>query len=261
MASLANWLFKIGYYPIHHNSVKHDFLRWYHKAAQHHQIRDGLDYDNAKLVSLTLEAASHAENFSEESPVISMFEYIDDVAKKAETWFHYLAVGSGIIAGCSIAISWHSFQGLLFYIFATIGSVVLGCGVMAISLYHVIKHQLRTNAELISLFNEALTERPGHVRRYDREWEMLVAQYLWNRSLSKPRTINVLILLSVIRVVSARLYGQISADLQDNIQDFIGMNGKEIIKHQLDRLASEIPQSYQHQQTTVDDSTHSNTRK
>lgn len=247
MGSLAKWLFKIGYFPIQYKPVKHDFLRWYYKAAQHHRIKDGLDANNPELISLTLEAANQAENFDEESPVISLLDYIDDVVETAETWFHYISLGLVLIGACTIAASWYTLQDLLFQLAAMIGVVVFGCGIVGVSLYHVLKHQLRTNAELVTLFNKELTERPGHIRRNDRDWELLAAQYVWNRSLCKPRTISVLLLLSVIRIISARMYGLISADLQDNIQDFIGMEAREILKYQLSRLPSDVPGLNQHQ--------------
>lgn len=219
MGDLAKWLFRLGYFPIRHQAVKHDFLSWYHQAAQHHRIKEGLEANNSELTTLTLEAANQAENFDEDSPVISLFDYIDDVIDKAETWFHYITLGLVLVGACTIVASWYAFQDLLFQIVASIGGAVLGCGIVGGSLYHVLKHQLRTNAELVTLFNKKLTERPGHIRRNDRDWEQLVAQYVWNRSLCKPRTISVLLLLSVIRIISARMYGMISADLQDNIQD------------------------------------------
>jgi len=256
MGSLAKWLFKIGYFPIRHQSVKHDFLSWYHQAAKHHHIKEGLEANNSELISLTIEAAIKAENFSENSSVITLLDYIDDVVAKAETWFHYVTIGSILVGGCTIVASWYMFQNLLFQIVASIGSVFFGCGIVGGSLYHVLKHQLRTNAELVTLFNKELTERPGQIRRNDRDWEQLVAQYIWNRSLCKSRTISVLFLLSAIRIVSARMYGSISADIQDSIHDFTGMEARKILKYQLSRLPSDVPGLQQYQQKPRAESIH-----
>jgi hypothetical protein len=244
MGDLSKWLFRIGYYPFHYEAIKHDFVRWYRKAAQHHSIQTGLEVTNSDLRSLTLEAAEKAENFDEESPAISFLDYIEDVVEKAETWFHYIALGLCLIGGSGVVASWYALHGWVLHIGRAIGIVVFGCGFTAVSLYHVLKHQLRTNAELVALFNRELVERPGEIRRNDRDREKLIAQYLWNRSLSRPRTISVLLLLAMIRVISSRLYGRISNDIQDNVQDFVGMEAREILAHQFNRLPEALFGSY-----------------
>jgi hypothetical protein len=237
MGDLAEWLFKVGYLPIRHQSVKHEFLRWYRTAALDSYVIEGLDADNADLTSLALDAASHAEHFDDEVRILEIFEIFEKKLEQLETWFHYIVLGSVLFGGSMTATGVYAVRAYLIeLVLSALGVLTGGSALVAISLYYALKHYLNNSAELIKLFNEELTEKPGHIRRHDREWPDLAAAYFWNESLSRPPTILVLILLSVIQFIRPSLFGRISADLQFNIQEFIKMDAKDIVKHQLDRV-------------------------
>lgn len=244
MGRYGDWLFKIGYYPIYHQSVKRNFINWYYEAATDHRIIEGLEADNSKLRRLCLEAATEAENFDEEFALIELLDIIEGYIGRLEAWLHYLALAF-IIAGLgAYASGLYFLKNMVFQLPAIVmGSLFFVPPLGVVAFYHVLKHQMRSNAQFISRFNQQLTERPGDVRRHDREWSKLAAQYFWNKSLLRPNTINVLIILSVIQALSPRLFGYISGDLHANIREYIGKDAKEILKLQFNRFQEgDIPQ-------------------
>lgn len=236
MGWLADYLFKIGYYPIEHQSVKRDFLQWYFQAACDELVVEGLQADNSRLVQLTLEAAQRAEKIDSENPAIELLDAVNEYISRMKAGLAYLAVALFFVGCSAIAISVYTIDGtLLRMIGVSIGSM-LGIPVAILSaLYMIMEHQIRTNAELVSKFNRELVERPGQVRRNDRDWNRLAAQYLWNRSLGRPRTIIALLLLSIIKVARPGLYGTIFGELHDQIREFIGEDAGTIIKREIER--------------------------
>jgi hypothetical protein len=120
-----------------------------------------------------------------------------------------------------------------------IGGFFLMSSVSVLVFYKVITHQLKENTKLVARFNEELSAKPGEIRESEQDWNMLAAKFFWNKSLLSPRTHAALILLSIIKVVSSRIYGFISADIRNDIQDFVGMSSGEIIRTQLDKLTDE----------------------
>jgi|GEM_PF-6185472 len=236
MGWLADYLFKIGYYPIEHQSVKRGFLEWYFQAACDELVVEGLQADNSRLRQLTLEAAREAEKVDSENPAIELLDAFDEYISRMKMGLAYLSVALFLLGTTAVAISVYTIDAtLLQYIGVSIGSM-LGIPVVILSAgYLIIEHQIRTNAELVSKFNRELVERPGQVRRNDRDWNRLAAQYFWNRSLVRPRTIIALLLLSIIKVVRPGLYGLISGELQDQIRGFIGEDAKTIIKQEIER--------------------------
>lgn len=237
MSSLAKWMFKIGYLPIKYESVKRELLNIYYQATRDPYVVEGLDVPESKLITLAINAGNKSENFDEEHPLFELLDLFEEKARQAELVFHYIAIAVFCILGSTAAAAIYHFElqitrsvALLF------GGLLFGTTWVPVSLYHILKHQLRVNGEVIRLFNEELTEKPGDIRRHDRSWNDLAAQYFWNHSLSRPSTIIMLILLSVIRMISTNLYGHIAGDLQHNIQDFLDKNAAEILKHQAKRI-------------------------
>lgn len=220
-----------------HQSVKQDFLGWYYEAAKDSRVVEGLEADNSDLIRAAQESAQHAESLDDEHPIIELLDLIEEYTDRAKKIFYYI-VGGIALSGCGVlSVGIISLDDFLFRLIAVIlgSSAVVLAAVMFI-LYQILAHQLRTSAEIVAKFNKELTEKPGDVRRNDRFWPNLAAQYFWNKSLCRPATIHVLVLLAVIRTASSRLYGGISGDIHYNIQDFIGMDGRDVLKYQFDRL-------------------------
>jgi len=236
MSWLSKYLFNIAYYPIEHQSVKQGFLQWYFQATQNKFVVEGLQVDNSQLVELTLEAARAAERMDSKHPAIKLLDTFDEYITRMKVGLAYLAVLLFLLGAGTLAVSVYTIDDNLFRrIGISIGSII---GLPAVSLsigYVVLEHQIRTNADLVAKFNRKLVERPGKVRQNDRHWNKLAAQYLWNRSLSRPKTIIVLVLLSVIKVARPSLYGTISGELQHQVRDFVNEDGKNIIKIEIKR--------------------------
>jgi hypothetical protein len=248
MGWLAKKVFEIGYYPIQHQSVKQDFISWYFEAAKDQKVLDGLESDNSKLAELSIQAAEKAERFEEVNEVVQLIDGIEEYLDILQTYIYYIIISFTVLGIASISgflsiTDTASIRMLIIkLLLGSAGVFFSSSAIIVLSLYKVITHQIKSNAELVTEFNKELTERPGDIRRNEREWEMLAAQYFWNCSLTRPATIMVLVILSVVKVVSARLYGRISADLRYSIRDFIGKNAREILKIQLSRAFSgDIP--------------------
>lgn len=237
MSSLAKWLFKIGYLPIQHESVKRELLNIYYEATRDPYVVEGLDVPESKLITLAINAGNKSENFDEEHPLFELLDLFEEKAKQAELVFHYIAIAVFCILGSTAVAAIYQFELQITRLVAFLfGGALFGTTLVPVSLFHILKHQLRVNGEVVRLFNEELTEKPGDIRRHDRSWNDLAAQYFWNHSLSRPSTIIMLILLSIIRMVSTSLYGYIAGDLQHNVRDFLDKNAGEILKHQAKRI-------------------------
>lgn len=241
MRTLADWLFKIGYSESRYGPVKDDFLKWYQNAAEHHYVQEQLDSTEVDLRSLTIDAATDAEQYREESAIIELVDSFEEVRNKANALFHYLFLGASVLGASFVAGGLLALQDLVSQIVMFLGAALFGCGILGVSVYRVLRHQLYTNADLVEMFNEELTERPGNVRRYDRQPEHLAAQFFWNRSLCKPVVIDLLILLVVLRTVHGRIYNLIADDLENNITDFMDMDAVGILKTQLQRVRQNEP--------------------
>ena len=236
MRKLSEYLFEIGYFPIEHQSVKHSFLQWYYNATQSELVIEGLDLDNSQLTELTLNAAKAAEDMDSNHPTIELLDSFENHISRMKVGLAYLAIGLFIVGAGTLAVSVYTIDQSLFrWIGVSVGSIL---GVPAVGLsaiYLILEHQIRTNADLVAKFNQELVERPGNVRRHDRDWHKLAAQYLWNRSLNRPKTIIILVLLSVIKVARPRLYGAISGEIQRQVGDFVGKDAKSILKAEVER--------------------------
>lgn len=236
MGKLSEYLFEIGYFPIEHQSVKHSFLQWYYHATQSELVIEGLDVDNSQLAELTLNAAKAAEDMDSSHPTIELLDSFENHISRMKTGLAYLTIVLFIFGAGTLAISVYTIDQSLFrWIGVSIGSILGVPAVVLSAIYIILEHQIRTNADLVAKFNQELVERPGNVRRNDRDWHKLAAQYLWNRSLNRPKTIIVLVLLSIIKVARPRLYGAISGEIQQQVSDFVGKDAKSILKTEVER--------------------------
>jgi len=239
MKKLSDWLFDIGFFPILHEAVKRDFLSWYYEASQSEIFDNEVDLDNSDLIELTDQARQRAENFDQNNPLIELIDVFEDLKSTIDTYIIYIAFFALLIGGGIFATAVFQVRDLVYTLMiGTIGSIFLVGGPGVIVIYRVFVHQMKTNSQLVAKFNKELVEPPGDVRRNDQDWNKLAARLFWNKSLSSPTTHICLIILSLIRVLSVNLYGLISADLQQEVEGFVGMETLEIIRHQLDRLAT-----------------------
>lgn len=239
MGRLAEFLFQVGYYPIQYQSVKSGFLQWYYEAAQDELVIEGLQADNSQLSELALEAAREAENYDSRNPALDILELADERFRQIKLTLSYLTILLVALGFGTLALSVYTIDAKILSNIGILVSAVVGVPpVTFAALYKVFSHQIRENSELLAKFNRELVERPGSIRRNDRNWRGLAAQYLWNRSLGRPQTIHVLLLLAIIKVIRPKLYGVISGELQDQIREFIGKDANEIIRHEIERALS-----------------------
>lgn len=240
MQTLSDWLFEIGFFPIIHEAVKQDFLSWFYKASQSELLSREVDLNNSQLTELALEAQIEAENFDQSNSVLELIKIFEDFKGSIDTFIYYFAGGMMIVGSGLSATDIFQIRDLIYTsILGTIGEIIFVSGAGIVIVYKIAIHQMKTNSELLSKFNEALVEKPGEVRRNDQDWNRLAAQVFWNKSLLSPTTHICLIILSVIRTISPRFYGYISADIQQNAKKFVGMDSVEIIKHQINRLGAD----------------------
>jgi len=237
MEKLANLVFKIGYFPVQHQSIKYDFISWYEQAAKNQRVVDGLDVDNPTLSDLAQSSATAAENLDEEHPIVEQLDFIDEHAKELVRLFDYFSLPIFFIFLCLTGFTVYSLDGLILKTVAIFGGggITLAVGGTFV-FYRFLNRQIRTNAQVVRLFNEELTEKPGNVRRHDQEWPRLAARFFWNKSLCRPRTIILVVLLSVVKSISSSLYGRVTAEIKHSIDEFVEDGAQEVVKSRLKDL-------------------------
>jgi len=248
MKKLSDWLFDIGFFPILHEAVKHDFLSWYYEASQADKLTKNVDLDNSELTYLTNQARKEAENFDQNSQLIELIEMFEELKTKIDTSVHYIAAIAMVIGGGFSAAAVFQVRDLVYaWVIGGFGSLFFISGVGIILVYKILVHQLKTNSELVTNLNKELVEKPGDVRRNDQDWNQLAAQFFWNKSLLSPKTHICLMILSIIRILNIRVYGFVCGDLRENIRGFVGMDTVDVVSHQLTRLRQgDLPSQYNH---------------
>ena len=240
MGWFSDWLFKNGFFPLLHVPVRDDLISWYYEAAQADLIQKELNIDNSQLTRLAIDSGRAAENFDENNPLSELISIFDEWESRFETWIYYVAftamfVGGGVPAAGVLEFT----SSVSSMIFQLVGSLFFVSGAGVITIYKVFKYMLKSSSDFITRMNNGLTAKPGHIRENDRYGDRIVAQFFWNKSLLSPSTHICLLILAVIRLLSTRIYGYISADIQEDIQEFVGMSSREIIKHQLEKVVSD----------------------
>jgi len=237
MSWLANFIFMVGYCPIQYQSVKGDFLTWYYEAVTQKSLSDDLDLTDAELVEEAIKAGEAAKRMDKDHPVIEVIDKIDEYISRLKYGLAYIAALFVFIGMGSFAIAIFNFDSILYYlIFGTVGAIFGISPVLFAIFYLVLSHQIRTNSQVVAKFNAELVVSPAKSNENIRHRDQVTAEYLWNSSLMKPKTILVLVLLGVTKVVRPRLYGKISSELRNQLGEFAGGDGKEIIKTELQRV-------------------------
>ena len=234
LEKLAHFVFRAGYYPVQYQSIKYDFISWYRQAVTNPQVLDELEVDNSTLSELAQASATAAESLDEEHPVIEQLDFIDERAKELVKLFDYFSVPIFFLSLCLTGVAIYSLDGLILRSLAVVGGggITLAVGVLFVS-YRFMNQQIRTNAQIVRLFNEKLTEKPGDVRWHDQEWPELAARFFWNRSLCRPRMFILLVLLSVVKTISSGLYGRVNAEIRHSIDEFVEDGAKEVVESRL----------------------------
>ncbi|PGF15775.1 hypothetical protein CP556_06365 [Natrinema sp. CBA1119] len=236
MRSLSEILFDLGYFPLRHESVKQDFIGWYYEGTKNEFVRERLDVENSRLSKLAQDAGTEAKEFDQTNNISQMVTIFEEKKSQIETIFYYLAFFVSVTGGGFTAVGVLQIKNIIFStIVQTIGAILLIGPIGLIIIYRILIHQIKTSSDLVTRFNKELVENPGDIRENDQDWHWIASQFLWNRSLLSPSTHACLILLSIIRVISKRLYGIIAADLRDEINEFVEMDSREIISHQIRR--------------------------
>ncbi|RZV11585.1 hypothetical protein BDK88_0464 [Natrinema hispanicum] len=243
MKSFSEILFDFGYFPIIHDAVKQDFLSWYYKGSKSSVVVEGLKMENSQLSDLAQDAQIEAENFDQNNQLSNLASIFEGWESRIKILFYYIAAGAILFGGGFSAIGVLQMKNMIFFATAEIvGSLLFIGGTTLVIAYKIVLHQIKTNSDLIRRFNQELSEKPGDIRDNDQDWHRIAAQFFWNKSLLSPSTHICLILLSVIRLLSTRLYGLIVADLREEVQEFVGMNSREILKQQAHRvIKGDIP--------------------
>jgi hypothetical protein len=236
MRDLSEWLFDFVYFSVLFDPIKHDFISWYRKAAEHPHVVDQINISHPDLTSMALEAESYAKDIENENTLIQFFDTLEEAKDKLEALYSYILFVAFLV-GAGAAIVSQTLTGLLMSrILGYLGIGMCGVVLFLTASYKVFKHQIRTNAKLMSLLNDKLAVKPGYVRKHDRDWPGLFSAYLWNRSLSRPLVINVVILLVIIRVLSKRRYGEISGEIRYSMYEFIEEGASTTIKERFSDL-------------------------
>ncbi|QFU83376.1 hypothetical protein [Natronorubrum aibiense] len=243
MKSFSEMLFDFGYFPLIHDSVKQDFLSWYYEGSKSSVVVKGLQMENSQLSDLAQDAQIEAENFDQNNQLSNLASIFEGWESRIKILFYYIAAGTILFGGGFSAIGVLQMKNTMFFAIAEIvGSLFFIGGTTFIIAYKIVVHQIKTNSDLIRRFNQELSEKPGDIRDNDQDWHRIAAQFFWNKSLLSPSTHICLIFLSVIRLLSTRLYGLIVADLREEVQEFVGMNSREILKQQAHRaMKGDIP--------------------
>jgi len=236
MSWMAEFIFKIGYCPIQYQSVKGDFLSWYYQAVKQNSLSEDLDLTDAELVEEAINAGEAAKRLDKDHPVIEVIDKMDDYISRLKCGLAYVAAAFVVIGMGSFGISIFKFDSVLYdLILGIIGSIFGIPPIVLVIFYSVLSHQLRTSSQVVAKFNSALVVPPAKSNENIRHRDQVTAEYLWNSSLLKPKTIIVLVLLGVTKFARPGLYGTISTELKNQVGEFAGGDAKEIIKTELGR--------------------------
>lgn len=229
MTRLAEWVFRIGYRTHRFEPLRDDFIRWYATAYDLPEIKQAFaDIDVSKLAYRT---GRSAKEFDPDNLVIEAFDAVDMILEVVSTWFNYLKVIGAAFALLS-ASTYTVVQSLLLSLpIAGIAGLFLAPP----ALFYVLNHWVQSNVELVRLFNEQLA-KVDKENWTERRQQYRVAFFLWNRSLHKPRTISVLVLLAVVRALSPRMYGNISEYIHENLIEYHEKGVWEVSKRELRRV-------------------------
>jgi len=234
---LANYVFKIGYAPIQYQSVKGDFLSWYYEAVSQNSLSDEIDLSDSELVERAIEAGEAAKKLDENHRVIEVIDNIEEYISRLKIALAYVAAIFFAIGMGSLASTVFLFDTILFiYLFGFLGMIIGVPPIFFVVTYIILVHNIRANSQLVAKFNSELVVSPAHSNQNIRHRNQVTAEYLWNRSLMRPQTIIVLILLGVTKLVRPRLYGIISTELREQVGEFVEGGAKEILKTELRRL-------------------------
>jgi hypothetical protein len=229
MRSLAEWAFDVGYRKEWYLPIRDDFIRWYSFAWDHPMVRQSLSDEN--LPQLTYRAGRSAIHFDPNNPIVDTVDLIDIYLEKIQTVRAYaevIGVGGLVVSGIA---------------FMTDFGVVIPGVVMTVSLlilappaiFRVLVHQMRTNIELIKMFNRELVKLDMDVWT-NRNPRYRSAYFLWNRSLNKPKVFPVLAILAVLRGFSPYLYGMVNEGIRENMTDYIDEGVWDVTKRELVQL-------------------------
>ncbi|AGB16644.1 hypothetical protein Halru_2050 [Halovivax ruber XH-70] len=245
MRSLSEFVFDIGYFPIIHESVKQDFLSWYYKGTQTDYVKENYDIEISKLTELAQNAGTDAKKFNQTNKLSELISIFEDWVSKAKIITYYIAAAcGGLGGGLTVVGVLEIHSSIVSTAFKVVGIGLGISGVGAMLLLNILIHQIKTNADLVTKFNQELVEMPGDIRNNDRDWNLIVSKFLWNRSLLSPSTHICLVILSIIRTINAGLYGRISAELKEEVQECAGMNSGEFIRRQVRRTVDDRIPSY-----------------
>lgn len=206
-------------------------------------VISGLAVDNSRLSDLAQNARVEAENFDENNQLSQLVSLFEEWKSRIEMQFYYIAgilmaLGAGTSAVGVLQVKDSLFSAVVEILS---GALLIG-GVTLVITYKILQHQVKTNSDLVTRFNQELSEKQGNIRGNDQDWHRIAAQFFWNKSLLSPTTHICLVLLSVIRALSPQIYGIIVADLRAEVQEFVVMSSREIIQQQVQRaIEREIP--------------------
>jgi len=237
MNDWAEYLVKKCFLRVPYQSVKSDFLGWYHQAIKDNSLSDEIGYSDPQLVDMVIDAGRAATRIDSDLPIIEMVEDVDSIISKIETIFAYFKLFVYVIGLAGLAVIISKVESLLL---GGIIAVVFGISASVPGwIYKVFKHQIKSNSQFLSEVNNDLIVKPDDANREGRNRDQLLGFYLWNRSLFNPKTHVVIILLAVIKVVSSghrlNLYGNISTELREQVGEFVGENAATVIREEIQR--------------------------
>lgn len=243
MKTLSEYLFEKGYFPLVHSAVKQDFISWFYEASKAEAVTKGLNVENSRLSQLAQDAQTEAEHFDRTNPLTNLISTFEEWVSRVDIVITYIAIIGIIIGGAGAVEGVLQFEdNIMRIIISGIAGIFGVSSVILLVVYKFMTHQIKTGSEIVVQFNQELSAKPGNIRTHDQDWNKIAARYFWNKSLLSPSTHICLIVLSVIRVISVGLYGRISAILREEVKEFVGMNAREIFKHEIQQaIDGELP--------------------
>jgi hypothetical protein len=241
MDSLARLLVWSTYDRIAYEPIREDFLTWYQRAYFDLSLDERLDANNSELLQRAIASRGEAINYEPDTKLNHVIHFAAD----AQSLIAVITAAFSLIGTCvGGSLILLGFSDILSKILS-IGSLAIGGGVLvvpgfAFPAYILTKHAIKTNEELIRLYNCKLAVPVNRITRNSRSPDLLTSFYVHHSSLCSTNQIPIIVVLGVIRTISPRIYGIMSARVQEDISRYYKQNIWNILGEEYAKVKTQL---------------------
>jgi len=237
MDLVAKALYKVTYERIAYEPIRDDFISWYIHAYRELSIGEKLDKNNGELTKMALESRSEALRYEPDdtlSNVVDVTSQIESVVKTVTAISSLIGLSAGALF---LWVGTHvPFPAVVSVVSGLTGSILVVVPGSALPLYVILKSTIKTNGELIRLYNKELTVSIGRIKQSERWEERVTAYHIHHSSLCSTTQLPVIVFLGVLRVVSPSIYGVVCHRLKADISEYQEHSFWEMVGREYSRI-------------------------